>query len=434
MSKYLTMSISPSGSGNNPKAWKVSGRDAVFSFEARRRVAELAREGGFDSLWLPDLPHHNVPSTDVPFHPFDPQLLMAALAAAVPEIGLVPTVSSTYTDPFIIARNTQTLDRISGGRAGINVIASYSPTVGQNFGDPVVPDYPVRYARAHEYFRVLKSLFGSFRLDPAYGNGPDDNPDLINPDRIGPISFQGEHFKVAGPLPTPQWGEDRPLVATAGGSEYAVELASKEADVMYVVAQAPRASAAFNAQVRRQVVAHGRQAQDLKIVPGVSIVLGSTMQEAQARVDSYSALSGDTATPLERVARLLALPIEELHPDKPLSPAQLAAPSSAFARPIGFFRAITDLAKEEDLSVDQLGRRLQLGIGHRLLLGTPESVADDLQLWHESGAADGFIVHLNTVAGDLPLLAQELMPLLRKRGVVRPGYGSGNLRKRFGLE
>lgn len=432
--RYLSMSVVPSGAGTNPNAWRRAGRNAVFNFEARLEIARLAREGGFDSVWLPDLPHQAATPGAMITFPFEPQLLMAAIASAVPEIGLVPTVSSTYSHPYNMARSVLTLDRISQGRAGINVVASYSPTVARNFGEQIVPDEGARFARADEYFTVLKKLFDSYRLDPGYTDAPGEFADLFNRELIHPIDYEGRHFSVEGPNTTPLWNGERPLIATAGGSEHSIDLAVRHADAFYVVALSREASAQFNRTVRQRLVSAGRRAGDMVIIPGVMIVLGSTEAEAQRELQRRLELSGDGRSNLQRVSQLLGIPPDELDADKPLTEHQLAVPHANFARPYGFFRALTDLAREEGLTVDQLGQRIQLGVGHRLLTGTPESVADDLGAWFESGAADGFTVHLNSARDELPPIVDHLMPLLRKRGTVRPGYEPGSLRKRFGLE
>lgn len=433
--RYLSMSLNPTATGGNKGAWKLTGRDAVFKFDSRIRIAEMARDGGFDALWLPDLPHHIPGRGSLIAHPYEPLLLMTAIAGAVPDIGLVPTISSTYSHPYNIARSVLTLDNISRGRAGVNIVASYSPTVARNFGADAVPSYEDRYGQAHEYFDVLKKLFDSNRLDPAYTDAPGDIPDLYNEDLVNPIDYDGRYFQIAGPNTTPLWNNERPLIATAGGSEHSIDLAARHADAFYVVALSRQASANFNREVRTRVIANGRRAEDLVVVPGLTIILGSTEEEARRQLQSRITLSGDTAqNGVEYVSRLLGIEPDKLHPDRQLTEEQLSHPAPGFTRPIGFFRALTDLAREDNLTAEALGQRICLGFGHRLLVGTPESVADDLQSWFDSGAADGFTVHLNSAPEELPPIVEHLMPLLRKRGLTRPGYGPEPLRQRFGLE
>lgn len=421
-SRYLTLSVIPVGVGGNDHSPPDVLHQRGYEFAQRVRLAEIAREGGFDALWLPDLPHHFRWPNGTVLHPYEPNALLTAIAAQVPEIGVVTTVSTTYTEPYNIARAVLSMDWISGGRAGVNLIASYAPTVAANFGQEKVPDYDERYGRADEYLEILKGLFDSFVL-------PDGSPG-----ESAPINFKGKYLQVAGPGTAPRYGDQRPLVSTAGGSEHAIELAVKHADVLYVAALSPAASARFNADARARARAIGRRDEDLLFVPGVQIILGATDEEAERRLEQLIASSGDKRTPLEWVAQLLAIPASELHPDKQLTEEQLSTPSPGFSRPYGFFRALTDLAREDELTVDQLGRRLNAGIGHRVLVGSPEKIADDLAHWRDTDAADGFVLHPHAGGDDLPLLGEHLMPLLRQRGIVRPGYEQHSLRERFGLE
>lgn len=421
--RYITLSAIPVGvdgaAGSDNTAVL---HERGYSFAQRLKLAEVARDGGFDALWLPDLPHHFRRPNGTVMHPFEPNALLSALAASVPEIGVVTTVSTTYTDPYNIARTILSMDWISEGRAGVNLIASYAPTVAANFGQASVPSYDERYGRADEYLEILKALFDSFVLSP-------DGNDVATP-----LNFKGKYLSVAGPLTTPRYGAHRPLVSTAGGSDHAIELAVKHSDVLYVAALSPAASARFNADARAKAQAIGRRPQDLLFVPGVQIILGSTDEEAERRLQGFIDSTSDKRTPLQWVAQLLAIPEDQMHADKPLSEDQLSKPAPGFARPYGFFRALTDLAREDGLTVGQLGHRLQAGIGHRVLVGSPEKVADDLAHWRDIGAADGFVLHPHAGGDDLPLLGQELMPVLRRRGIVRPGYDKASLRQRFGLD
>lgn len=432
--RYLSLSVSPSAGGFNGRSWHQTGREAVFSFKARLAFARRAQEAGFDALWLPDFPHHQiVPHLNI-IHPFEPQLLFAAIAAAVPDIGLVPTISSTFSHPYNVARSVATLDRISHGRAGANIVTSFNPTVARNFGGETVPDYARRFERADEYFQILKGLLESTRLDSELTAPPEESPYLYDPDLFQPIDFTGKHFQVAGPIATPMWNGERPMIATAGGSEHTADLGARHADAMYVAAAHRIPSMAFNADIRRRASALGRRAQDIVFLPGLVLFLGSNQEEARQAAEKSHLLSGDTRAPVEHLAALLAIPVDELPEDKPLTEDQLSRPRPGYARPIGFFNALAGLAREEKLTAHELGLRLSLGFGHRVFIGTPEQAADDLALWFESGAADGFIIHVSSVQDDFPIITDELMPLLRKRGIIRDGYPKGNLRHRFGLE
>jgi FMN-dependent oxidoreductase (nitrilotriacetate monooxygenase family) len=430
---YLSLSVNPSGQGSNPKAWKLTSRDAPFSFETRLELAKIAHRGVLDSLWLPDLPHHIAPPDSVPLHALDPQIMMAAISSVVPDVGFVPTVSSSYSHPFTVARNIATLNGISNGRAGVNIVASYNPRTGQNFGDNAVPAYDERYNRAEEYFDVITKLFESFRRNPDFGSDPAHAELLIDPALVHDVNFVGKHFNIRGPITMPETKGDRPLIANAGGSDQALELAAKYSDVIYVVANDLVGARKFAADMTARLARHGRTRESLRIVPGIVPIVGSTTEEAQRKADYFTELAGYPRDPVQRISEMLALDPATLHPDKPLTPEQMEKPSEAFDRPIGFFRSITDIARNGNLTVRELYRLFQLGIGHKLAVGTPEELADIFETWFREGAADGFVMHFQHVPNHVAEFVDNVIPILQKRGIRPHGYTNDTLRQRFGL-
>lgn len=431
---HISLSINFHAVGVHPRSWKlVPDRNATWEFRHRLNVARIAREGLFDALWLPDLPMAVTPAEQAPLHISDPQLLMAAIAASVPDIGVVPTVSSSYTDPYTVARNIATLDEISGGRAGVNVIASYNPRTAQNYGQDSVPGYEERYARAHEYLEVFGLLSDSFCLNPDWESHPEAARYLHDPAGRREINYRGEHFQVRGPLPVPQQPHGRPLVSTAGGSEHAVDLAVRHADVLYAALVDKTSATEFVAKVRARAIAAGRPAGAVKVVPGIVPVIGSTQAEAERRLEQLVELLGESADPVARVAKLLNIDPSALHPDRPLTEEQLAVPSADYKRPLGFFHAITDVARRGNLTVRELAREFQLGGGHKIVTGTPDVIAQTLIEWHGAGAADGFVLHLQDLPLDLWDFVDQVVPLLQRGGHYPDHYAKGSLRARLGI-
>ena len=429
---HVILTLIIHATGSHKKAWKlVPDRDAFWTFEHYLKAAQIAHEGTFDSLWLPDFPMSASPPDQTPPHTVDPTLLMAALAAAVPDIGVVPTISTTYSHPYNVARQIATLDALSGGRGGINAITSYADGIARNFGDAQMSEYGDRYKRADEFLDVFTRLSDSWQI-------PKDGPFveqglLFPPEGRRAIDFDGEIFKVAGPLNVPQSRFGRPLISVAGGSEHTLDLAAKRADVLYAALVDKSAAIEFSAALRARTQRFGRSARSIKVMPGLVPVIGSTQEEAERKVTELAELGGYETDPVKRVAGILGIDPDGLHPDRPLTEEQLQLPKN-WSRPIGFYHSITDVARRGNLTVRQLARVFQLDIGHRLVVGTPDVIAEAILDWWRDGACDGFAVRAQHLPEDARVLTDEVIPILRKAGAYPDHYKKESLRSRFGIE
>lgn len=394
------------------------------SIDDLESLARIAHKGTFDTLWLPDLPFLNPTRTGVPLHVLDPVLLMTALSRTIPDIGLVPTISTTVTDPYTVARNLASLDLIADGRAGLNVVTSWNHKIAQNYGKDRLPGYEDRYRRAEEYINVLEKLSNSW---PSLA----DNT-FPHVDQTTPVRHSGEFFELDGTITAPQSRQGRPFLSVAGGSEQSRNQAAKLADVFYTAALNKESAVDFARDIDARAQAFGRPAGSVRIVPGLVPIVGSTAEEADRILDRLTVESGGSLDPVETVARQLELDPVTLHPEKQLTEEQLTFPST-WSRPIGFFHSITELARRENLTVAQLGRRIQLSIGHGVVVGTPDVVADTITQWWQSGAADGFVLHLPNPAQTLEPFVNEVIPILQRTADYPQGYVGDTLNERFGI-
>ena len=351
--------------------------------------------------------------------------MLAALAATTTRIGLVATATTTYNDPFSIARKFATIDHISGGRAGWNLVTSQNEDEAQNFGRDAHMDHAHRYDRAEEFFDVVSGLWDSWDDDAIvrdYASGA-----YIRPSGLHRLDHHGPHFNVRGPLNVARPVQGHPVIAQAGSSEPGRALAARTADVVFT-AQTDRAEAqAFRADLHARMARHGRAPSDLKVMPGIRYVLGGTRAEAQAQYDRMVTAASDDGA-LAAIQRLAGtLDLKQFDLDGPLP--DLPPSNAAKARQ----KMLIELARRENLSIRQLARRFNFSLGHLVFIGTPMELADHMQDWFEAGAADGFTMLSPYYPTPLEAFVDHVVPELRRRGLFRTEYEGTTLREHLGV-
>lgn len=389
------------GLGMHHGAWRF--RDgAAFDHldpEFHIGIARTAERGGLHALFLAD-------TLDVSEERFarpnlgalDPAVVLAVMAAHTERIGLVGTSSTTFNEPYNLARRFASLDRMSRGRAGWNAVTTFVPDVAGNFGGSPLPDHDQRYARAAEFLDVVLGLWDSWGPDAAIGDK--DRNVYVDPRRVRALHHRGEHFTVRGPSTLPPSGQDRPVVFQAGSSPGGRELAARYADVVFTAQNTLAGAVAFRSDIRRRVVGHGRHPDAVKILPGLLPVLGSTGAEAQARKDRLDDLRG-IGPELEKLALRVGVPVSDLDPDGPL-PFALIRANTGFRGSHGFRDAAVGLAEREGLTVRELLHAN--GGGHLQVVGTPEALADTAAEWVGAGAADGFNLMIDVFPSGLDVV------------------------------
>ncbi|MFI6540762.1 LLM class flavin-dependent oxidoreductase [Nonomuraea sp. NPDC050547] len=414
------------GVGHHEAAWRhpLTDPGRITDIRHYEELARIAERGKLDSLFLADGlalwgdVRHNA------LGGLEPLTLLSALATVTEHIGLIATVSTTYNEPFHVARKFASLDHISGGRAGWNIVTSAGEAEARNFGIER-PAHSVRYHRAEEFLEVADALWSSW----AEGAVINDRANGIYADKssIGPINHSGTHFTVQGPLNVQRSPQGRPLLVQAGSSEDGKEFAARFAEAVFTAQQTLEDAQEFYADLKGRLPAYGRTPYQLKILPGISPIIGSTEREALQREKELE----DLITPAYGLRQLSNIFGADLtgHPlDGPL-PELPPNPDGQQSR----IKLVRDLADREGLTLRGIISRLAGGRGHRVVVGTPEQIADQLQEWYQNGAADGFNIMPPYLPAGLADFVDLVVPELQVRGLFRAEYDGRTLRERYGL-
>ena len=416
--------------GHHEAAWRLPESDPFASLDLAywTNLAQTAERGTFDSIFLADGPALWGHARYRPGGALEPTVLLTALAGATSRIGLIATASTSYNHPYNLARRFASLDHVSGGRAGWNIVTTATAAATQNFGLDDNPAHAERYRRAAEFTDVSIRLWDSWEDgaelgDKAAGVYADDS-------RIHEIDYQGEFFKVRGPLNVPRSPQGRPLLVQAGSSHDGREFAARYAEAVFTAQQTLGDAQEFYADLKARARRLGRDPAQVKILPGLVPAIGSTEAEARALEAELEELIIPEYG-LAQLANVLEIPASRLELDSRL-------PAEVYGRPLvegaqSRFELVTELARRDNLTVRQLIGRLGGGRGHRTFAGTPEQVADTIVEWAEAGAADGFNVMPPVLPSGLEAFTEHVIPLLRQRGVFRTEYTGRTLREHYGI-
>ncbi|MBE1491814.1 LLM class flavin-dependent oxidoreductase [Plantactinospora soyae] len=415
--------------GHHESAWRFpeSSLTGTWDVAHYRHLAQVAERGRFDSVFFGDGPSLQGDIRYRPVGRLDPTVLLPALAAATERIGLVATASTTYNEPYNLARRFATIDHVSAGRAGWNIVTTAGRDAARNFGLDDVPEHRHRYERAAEFVDVCRKLWDSWADDFLLGDKA--NGRFAYGDRIRPIAHEGRFFRVQGPLNVPRTPQGYPLLVQAGSSEDGRQFAARYAEAVFTAQQTLAEGQAFYADLKARVAAEGRDPGLVKILPGIVPVIGTTEAQARERADELARLQVP-AYGLRQLASLTGIELTEADLDSPLPEVgDVSAVQGMQSR----FALVTDLARRENLTVRQLLARLGGGRGHRTFVGTPEQIADTIEEWFGSGAADGFNIMPPLLPSGLEEFVDHVVPVLQRRGLFRTEYTGRTLRDHYGL-
>ena len=410
--------------------WRYPGGmpDANFNFGHIKRFAQTLERGRFDAFFMADhLALLNMPmdalKRSATVTSFDPLTLLPALAVVTERIGLVATASTTYNDPYHIARKFASLDHISNGRAGWNLVTTSNPDAALNFGLDAEVEHGERYRRGREFYDVVTGLWDSW-ADDAFIRDVASGV-FFDPGRLHVLGHKGEHFSVRGPLNVARPVQGWPVIVQAGASEAGRQIAAETAEVVFASAASLADGQRFYADVKGRMPALGRDPAHLKILPGALVIVGDTLAAAEAKRRTLDSLvHADSA--IANLSMRLGTDVSGADPDGPL-PEIPETNASKSGR-----QSLLDLARREGLTVRQLAQRMG-GYGGLTMVGTPASIADEMEAWLASDACDGFNVMFPYLPDGLDDFVDLVVPELQRRGLFRREYEGKTLRENLGL-
>lgn len=413
-------------SWRHPRSTPRSLTDVQYYIECTRK----AEAACFDSIFLADTLASPQDVNSASRIWLEPLTTLGSLAVTTSRIGLIATASTTYSEPFNLARQLASLDHASGGRIGWNIVTTFSLAASRNFGSTARPTHKERYDIGEEYVEVAKKLWDSWADDAVV----DDRASglFAQKDRIRPIDHEGRNFQVAGPLNIPRCPQGRPVLVQAGSSDAGMDFAARHAEAVFTAHLHKGTAQTFYADLKARATEAGRRPEHVLVLPGLSPMIASTEAEAKRMERELNELSAPEIGLMKLSDRFDGMDFSHLPLDKPLSPEDFPDPARNEASR-GRVELIVRAVREERLTLRQLLARLAGARGHHVMAGTPEQVADVMEDWIDSGAADGF----NLMPPILPLMldtfTEEVVPILRKRGRFRTEYRGSTLRDHYGL-
>ena len=431
--KQIALGAFLPGGGVHGAGWRLPEVDVAesASFAAYRRVAQRLEQGCFDTLFMND----SVGTNDIDPRAierntqvmrWDPLTLLPALAVVTERIGLTATANTTYNEPYTLARRLASLDQLSAGRAGWNCVTSLSG--GENFNRDSHVLHADRYARAEEFVDVVTGLWDSWEDDAAVKDKATGI--WVDPAKLHLLNHKGRHFTVRGPLNAARAVQGYPVIAQAGASDPGRELAARTGELIFTAAQTIEEGIEFVADITARAARYGRSPALFRIMPGVSVVTAPTEAEALAKYDRLYDIT-ESGPRLRAMSIFAGLGVDlSAHPlDGPV-PLPDAIPDTNTHK--SRQKLVVDLIRRDNPTIRQLFRKLTAG-GHRVLIGTPQMIADDFEEWSARGAADGFNIMFPELLGSVDDFVGLVVPELQRRGLFRTAYAGVTLREHLGL-
>ncbi|WP_169090314.1 LLM class flavin-dependent oxidoreductase [Paenibacillus sp. PL91] len=412
------------GTGHHEASWRLPDAEPErnLDFQQVLQIVQTAERGLMDSVFLAD----GYVGRSNKLEPFTE---LAALASRTKHIGLIATVGTTYNEPFHVARKFASLDHISKGRAGWNIVTG-AGSAAHNFGREEHPDHALRYEEADEFVEVAKQLWDSWE-DGAVINDKASGTRIVQ-DKVHTIDHKGKYYSVKGPLNIARPPQGYPVLVQAGSSESGKEFAAKVAEVIFTAHQSIESAQAFYKDVKSRLPKYGRTAEQLKILPGISPILADTVEEAQEiENELFAYVNKDGA--VKRLSERLGIDLSNHPLDEPLSLAGVRETDDVNGNK-SRHQLILDLVCHEHLTLKQLINRLAGARGHFTFTGTPLQLADVIENWFLNGAADGFNVMPQIYPSGLEKFVDQVIPELQNRGLFRTEYEGATLRENLGLK
>lgn len=419
--------------GFHPAAWLAPETDPDRSYDIRywQSLARTVEQAGVDALFVADLLFHDERQSRGLPNGWEPISFLSALAAVTERIGVIATVSSTYSHPYNVARQIASLDRISRGRAGLNIVTTGHDASAQNFGGASLPDHDRRYERAAEFIEVVRQLLLSWDEDAIVYDRAAGH--LIDPSRVRPIDHRGEFFQVRGPLNTPRSPQGWPVLLQAGASDAGRDLAARYADAVYSVSHEIDDAREYYDDLKGRAAQLGRNPAELKVFKAFGILVEEDSARARERFERLEAAGGgENDGALASVLRISGVDLGALADDEPIPELPDVSVLNNYHTHYSLLRRAIE--RERLTTIGQLrdyyARR---GVTFQTLVGDPAEIVDEIARWYEAGVIDGISLAPAVSQRDVANLAELLIPELVRRGLRAPGVGATTLRERYGL-
>jgi len=432
MTRRMHLNLFIQSRGHHEASWRhpASSPLALTDIRYYQDLARRAEAGLFDSIFLADQLAMGEDGAAAGRTWLEPITVLAALSLSTTRIGLIATASTTYTEPFNLARQFASIDHMSGGRVGWNIVTSWAAAAARNYGGDGQVSHADRYARGEEFMTVVKALWDSWADDAIV----DDRAKGLyaRADRIRSVNHRGEHYKVAGPLNMPRGPQGRPVFVQAGSSDTGRRFAARHAEAIFTAQMEKATAQAFYADLKALVVAEGRPLDQALILPGLSPLIAPTEAEARRMAHELNDLTDPEIGRKRLSGRFGGHDFSHLPLDKPLSVEDFPDPGTVEAAR-SRTEVIVGLVRRETPTLRQLLAYLAGARGHYVTAGTPEQIADLMVEWFKDAAADGFNVMPPLLPSMLDVFVAEVIPILQRRGLFRTAYEGQTLRDHYGL-
>ena len=431
MPRQMSLNAFLAGTGHHEASWRHADSPAerVNDVDFHREIARKAEAAKLDAIFLADVPV----GPDTPYRAgfgHEPLTLLAAIAGVTEKLGLIATASTTFNEPYNLARYFSSLDHISHGRAGWNIVTTFSQAAAQNFGLTEVPADEERYGRAQEFVDVVTKLWDSWEDDAVVVDRA--NGHYFEPGKVHTVDHIGRHFHVRGPLGASRSPQGRPVYVQAGSSNEGRAFAARNAEAIFTAHQTLGDAQAFYADIKDRAATFGRRPEHVLILPGISAFIGDTEKEARDLYEEYNALTVPEYG-IRQLEHMVGVSLRHLDLDEIVPLETFGAAGSVLDNTRSRKQVIANIVERERPTLRQLLHRLAGARGHNVVHGTPVQIADLLQQWFREGAADGFNVMPPAYPQLLDTFIDKVVPILQERGLFRAEYAGSTLRDHYGL-
>ena len=432
MKRQLHLNLFIHGRGHHEASWRhpASSPLALTDIRYYQDLARRAEAGLFDSIFLADQLALGEDVDQAARTWLEPVTVLAAVAVSTSRIGMIATASTTYSEPFNLARQFASLDHISNGRVGWNIVTSWLASAAGNFGDKGQVSHADRYTRGEEFMAVVKALWDSWAEDAVIDDRCGGR--YARADRIRRVNHKGEYYQVAGPLNMPRCPQGRPVLVQAGSSDTGRRFAARHAEAVFTAHMEKSTAQAFYADLKELVAAEGRVPAQVLILPGLSPMIGATEAEAQRLSREVNELSDPEVGRKRLSGRFGGHEFSHLPLDRPLSEDDFPKPAVVEAAR-SRTEVILNYVRRDRPTLRELLATLAGARGHFTFAGAPEQVADLIEDWFTDGAADGFNIMPPLLPSMLDVFNAQVIPLLQQRGLFRTAYEGKTLREHYGL-